>query len=53
MDVGHASGPILAGVLIAALGFQTAFSIIAGVVLLAAAGFRAAMGGERPAGAVA
>jgi len=53
MDIGHASGPILAGVLIGAVGFQTAFPIIAGVVLLAAAGFKAAVGGEQPAGAVA
>jgi MFS family permease len=41
MDIGHASGPILAGLLIGALGFQSAFSIIAGLVLLAAAAFRA------------
>ena len=49
MDVGHASGPILAGVLIGALGFQAAFSIIAGLVLLAAAAFRVGVGSERPA----
>ena len=49
MDIGHASGPILAGVLIGALGFQTAFSIIAGLVLLAAAAFRFGVGAERPA----
>jgi len=53
MDIGHASGPIVAGVLIGALGFQTAFAIIAGLVLLAAAGFQVAVRGERPAGAVA
>lgn len=49
MDIGHASGPILAGVLIGALGFQVAFSIIAGLVLLAAAAFRFGVGSERPA----
>lgn len=49
MDIGHASGPILAGLLIGALGFQTAFSIIAGLVLLAAAAFRFGVGSERPA----
>ena len=49
MDIGHASGPILAGLLIGALGFQAAFSIIAGVVLLAAAVFRFGVGSERPA----
>ncbi len=49
MDIGHASGPILAGVLIGALGFQAAFSIIAGLVLLAAAAFRVGVGSERPA----
>jgi MFS family permease len=49
MDIGHASGPILAGLLIGALGFQAAFSIIAGFVLLAAAAFRFGVGSERPA----
>lgn len=49
MDIGHASGPILAGVLIGALGFQSAFSIIAGLVLLAALAFRFGVGTERPA----
>ena len=49
MDIGHASGPILAGLLIGALGFQAAFSIIAGLVLLAAAAFRFGVGSERPA----
>ena len=48
MDIGHASGPILAGLLIGALGFQVAFSIIAGLVLLAAAAFRFGVGPERP-----
>lgn len=49
MDIGHASGPILAGLLIGALGFQAAFSIIAGLVLVAAVGFRVVVGPERPA----
>lgn len=44
MDIGHASGPILAGLLIGALGFQAAFSTIAGLVLLAAAAFKVGMG---------
>jgi len=35
-DIGHASGPLLAGVLIASLSYQNAFAIIAGVQLLAA-----------------
>lgn len=43
MDIGHASGPILAGLLIGAFGFQTAYSIIAGLVLLAAGAFRFGM----------
>jgi MFS family permease len=51
MDVGHASGPILAGLLIGALGFQAAFSIIAGLVLLAAVGFQVVVGQEGTAAA--
>jgi MFS transporter, DHA1 family, multidrug resistance protein len=43
MDIGHASGPILAGFLVGGLGFQSAFLIIGGVVLVAAAGFRLAV----------
>jgi MFS family permease len=50
MDVGHASGPILSGVLIGALGFQLAFPILAGIVLVAAGVFRASVGVERPVG---
>ncbi len=50
MDVGHASGPILSGVLIGALGFQLAFPILAGIVLVAAGVFRASVGAERPVG---
>lgn len=49
-DIGHASGPILSGVLIGALGFQLAFPIIAGFVLVAAGIFRASVGAERPGG---
>ena len=50
MDIGHASGPILSGVLIAALGFHLAFPILAGLVLVAAGVFRASVGAERPVG---
>jgi len=50
MDIGHASGPILSGVLIGALGFQLAFPILAGLVLVAAGVFRASVGAERPVG---
>ncbi|MEW6246224.1 MAG: MFS transporter [Nitrospirota bacterium] len=39
MDVGHASGPLLAGFLIANLSYQGAFTIIAGLQLAAAAVF--------------
>jgi len=39
MDIGHASGPLLAGVLIAHLSFTSAFAIIAAIQLLAAAAF--------------
>ncbi|GKS58695.1 MFS transporter [Nitrospira sp.] len=35
-DIGHASGPLLAGVLIASLSYQQAFLIIAGVQVAAA-----------------
>lgn len=38
-DIGHASGPLLAGFLIAAFNFQNAFAIIAGLQLLTAALF--------------
>ncbi|MET0514955.1 MAG: MFS transporter [Nitrospiraceae bacterium] len=43
MDIGHASGPLLAGVLIARLNYQAAFLIIAGLQLVAAAVFWATM----------
>ncbi|MBX3347401.1 MAG: MFS transporter [Nitrospira sp.] len=39
MDIGHASGPLLAGLLIANLSYSTAFAIIAGIQLLAAGVF--------------
>ncbi|HEY6085100.1 MAG TPA: MFS transporter [Nitrospira sp.] len=39
MDIGHASGPLLAGILIAHMSYSGAFAIIAGVQLLAAAVF--------------
>jgi MFS family permease len=34
-DIGHASGPLVAGFLIAGLGYQHAFAIIAGTILIA------------------
>lgn len=39
MDIGHASGPLLAGVLIERMSYANAFAIIAGVQLLAAGVF--------------
>jgi MFS family permease len=39
MDIGHASGPLLAGLLIANLSYAMAFAIIAGIQLLAAGVF--------------
>lgn len=39
MDIGHASGPLLAGLLIANLSYPTAFAIIAGMQLMAAGVF--------------
>jgi len=38
-DVGHASGPLVAGVLIVWLGYQAAFGIIAATILAALAVF--------------
>ena len=38
-DIGHASGPLLAGVLIAQMGYQGAFTVIAAIQLVAAALF--------------
>ena len=39
MDIGHASGPLLAGLLIARMNYTSAFMIIAGMQLAAAVGF--------------
>ncbi|MDH4305738.1 MAG: MFS transporter [Nitrospira sp.] len=39
MDIGHASGPLLAGILIANLSYPMAFAIIAGIQLIAAGVF--------------
>jgi MFS transporter, DHA1 family, multidrug resistance protein len=39
MDIGHASGPLLAGLLIANLSYPMAFAIIAGMQLMAAGVF--------------
>jgi len=39
MDIGHASGPLLAGILIERMSYASAFTIIAGVQVLAAAIF--------------
>lgn len=36
MDIGHASGPLLAGVLIERMSYSSAFAIIAGIQLVAA-----------------
>lgn len=44
MDIGHASGPLLAGVLIAHLSYQAAFGIIAGIQVIAAGVFWWTMG---------
>jgi DHA1 family multidrug resistance protein-like MFS transporter len=49
MDIGHATGPILAGVLIAQMSYQLAFAIIAGLQLLAAAIFWRVVRSERHA----
>jgi MFS transporter, DHA1 family, multidrug resistance protein len=43
MDIGHASGPLLAGVLIERMNYSSAFAIIAGIQLLAAGVFWLAM----------
>src|SRR5207245_5641773 len=50
MDIGHASGPILSGVLIGCLGFRMAFPILGGLVLVAAAGFARPVGRRRAGG---
>lgn len=43
MDIGHASGPLLAGLLIARMSYGGAFMVIAGIQLAAAAFFWSAM----------
>ncbi|MDR4476087.1 MAG: MFS transporter [Nitrospira sp.] len=43
MDIGHASGPLLAGLLIAHASYQGAFAVIAGIQILAAVAFWATM----------
>lgn len=39
MDVGHASGPIAAGLLVASAGYRTAFLVLAVVLVLSSAAF--------------
>lgn len=39
MDIGHASGPLAAGLLVAAFGYRPAFVVIAGLLLIGLAGF--------------
>jgi MFS family permease len=46
MDIGHASGPLLAGVLIANLSYGQAFAIIAGIQVVAGGVFWLAMKGR-------
>lgn len=43
MDIGHASGPLLAGLLISRMSYGGAFMVIAGIQLAAAVTFRLAM----------
>ncbi len=43
MDIGHATGPLLAGVLIERMSYSDAFAIIAGIQFLAAAVFGVTM----------
>ena len=43
MDIGHASGPLLAGFLIAHASYQGAFAVIAGIQITAAVAFWATM----------
>lgn len=49
-DVGHASGPLLGGVLVGALGYGPAFAIIAGVLLCSVPWFLTVMRGCDSAG---
>jgi MFS transporter, DHA1 family, multidrug resistance protein len=43
-DIGHAAGPLLAGILIAHLDFANAFAIIAGLQLVSASVFWVTVG---------
>jgi MFS family permease len=47
-DIGHASGPLIAGVLIANMSYADAFAIIAGLQVVAAGVFRLTMRNTRP-----
>jgi DHA1 family multidrug resistance protein-like MFS transporter len=47
MDIGHASGPLLAGILIANMSYAGAFAVIATIQLLAAGLFWVTMGNKR------
>jgi MFS transporter, DHA1 family, multidrug resistance protein len=38
-DIGHASGPLVAGLLIAHMNYASAFAIIAGIQIMAALAF--------------
>lgn len=44
MDIGHSSGPVAAGFLVAGLDFPWMWGIVAGLLLVAAGGFAALMG---------
>jgi DHA1 family multidrug resistance protein-like MFS transporter len=44
MDIGHSSGPVAAGFLVAGLAFPWMWGIVAGLLLVAAGGFAALMG---------
>ncbi|HZS10605.1 MAG TPA: MFS transporter [Nitrospirales bacterium] len=48
MDIGHASGPLLAGLLIGAFSYQTAFAVIAVLQLIAAGLFWSLVRSDRP-----
>jgi MFS transporter, DHA1 family, multidrug resistance protein len=48
-DVGHASGPILGGLLVAALDFRLAFAVLAVVLLAAIPVFLAGVSLDDPA----
>ena len=48
-DVGHASGPILGGLLVAALDFRLAFAVLAVILLVAIPVFLAGVSLEDPA----